>query len=62
MTSWRERVGKILAATAAKVSIQKKGDEERSKSSYLEEEEGLLVDEYNILERIGPVPHDPGNA
>ena len=62
MTSWRERVGKILAATAAKVSIQEKGDEERSKSSYLEEEEGPLVDEYNILERIGPVPHDPGNA
>ena len=28
--TWRESVGKILAATAAKVSIQEKGDEERN--------------------------------
>jgi len=57
--AWRERVGKLLAATTAKLAKQEERDVERSKSSYNEDLDGPLVDEYTTLELVGPAP---GNA
>ena len=54
--SWRERLGKLLAATAAKLAEQEERDIVRSRSSYNEDEDGPLVDEYDTLELVGPAP------
>ena len=54
--AWRERVGKVLAATAVKLAKQEEEDTVRNSSSYLEDEVGPLVDEYHTLELVGPAP------
>jgi len=57
--AWRERVGKLIATTTAKLAAQEERDVQRSKSSYKEDEDGPLVDEYDTLQLVGPAP---GNA
>ena len=56
--AWRERVGKLLAATTAKLAKQEERDAIRSSSSYNEDEDGPLVDEYDTLQLVGPAPGD----
>ena len=56
--AWRERVGKLLAATTAKLAKQEERDAIRSSSSYNEDEDGPLVDEYDTLQQVGPAPGD----
>merc|ERR1719483_818521 len=60
--AWRERVGKLLAATTAKLARQEERDVQRSSSSYKEDEDGPLFDEYNTLELVGPAPAGSGNT
>ena len=52
-------MGKLLAATTAKLAEQEERDIVRSRSSYNEDEDGPLVDEYHTLELVGPAPGNP---